>query len=97
MKLLRKMMISCETATFLISKDQEAGISLVEKIKLGFHLMACKFCKLFRKESKFMSDNIDYMQSHPDKSFTSDKMSESRKDAITQALKNEDKNSSENN
>ena len=97
MKLLRKMMISCEKATFLISKDEEAGISFGEKINLGLHLMACKFCRLFRKESKFISDNIDYMQSHPDSSFTSDKMSESRKAAITQALKNEDKNSSENN
>lgn len=40
-------MISCKEATYLTSKKEQGMISFGERIKLSFHLMMCKFCKMF--------------------------------------------------
>jgi len=43
-------MLSCDKATFLITKEQEGKISFIRKIQLELHLKACKFCSLFKKD-----------------------------------------------
>ena len=89
MNMMRKLMISCDKATFLITKAQEGEISFIEKIDLELHLMACKFCKLFRKQSSFLSDNVEHLGKHPNESLPNSKLTDARKAAIQQALQEE--------
>jgi len=90
-------MLSCDKATFLISKEQESEISVIEKIQLKLHLMACKFCKLYKKESSFISKNIDHMHQHSDKCFSDYKLDDSSKSAMQQAIKEQLNKGSEEN
>lgn len=42
--------INCKQATYLISKQQESKISLIDRLKLVLHLRICACCKLFNKQ-----------------------------------------------
>lgn len=61
MGLLDRLMMDCEQATFLIAKSQETELSGSEKLKLRMHLLACKYCRLFKTESDFIDGNISHM------------------------------------
>jgi hypothetical protein len=58
--------ITCKKATYLISKKEEHRLSLMEWVKLQFHLSICSLCKLFQKQTNLMSENAkhshDYQQ-----------------------------------
>lgn len=58
MKLMKSMMISCDKATFLISKKEEGKLSSGERIHLVMHLSMCKFCKLFEKQSVYITRQV---------------------------------------
>ncbi len=47
-------MISCEKASQICNKSQYNEATLVDKIKLRFHLLICKACSAFaKKNTKF--------------------------------------------
>ena len=56
--LMMKMMINCQQATYLIDKEQYAPLSFKDKFDLKFHLMTCKFCRLYKVESHLINDKI---------------------------------------
>ena len=69
-------MMNCKEATLLIVKKQEGKLSWGDKIRLRFHVMMCKFCKLFENDVQLIDGhihdcieeyNIDYRMSEPDK------------------------------
>ena len=95
-KLMRKSMLSCDKATFLITKEQEGEISFMQKIQLEMHLMACKFCTLFKKQSAFISDNVDHLHQHSEESLP-DKLEDERKVSMKKAMQSELEKDSENN
>ncbi|MEN9685075.1 MAG: hypothetical protein RLZZ28_861 [Bacteroidota bacterium] len=47
---MKLIMISCQEATYLISKKEEKKLRWFEKIKLSAHLMLCSFCRKFEKQ-----------------------------------------------
>lgn len=51
-------MMNCKEATLLIIKKQEGKLSIGDKIKLRFHVMMCKFCKLFEKDVQLIDGHI---------------------------------------
>ena len=55
---MMKMMISCEKATYLVDKKQYTHLHLKEKLDLEFHLMTCKFCKLYQVESLLINKEL---------------------------------------
>lgn len=63
MKLMKSLMISCEKATFLISKKEEGKLTTKERMILFIHLAMCKFCKLFEKQSAFISTETKHFYS----------------------------------
>ncbi|MCH7534253.1 MAG: hypothetical protein IH948_00620 [Bacteroidetes bacterium] len=83
MELMRKLMLDCKQATLLISKSQEVELNVGEKLKLRAHLMACKYCNLFKKESQFLEDNISHMINDLDQGNT---LSEDSKKALQEAI-----------
>ncbi|MBI3502273.1 MAG: hypothetical protein HY063_10815 [Bacteroidetes bacterium] len=63
MKLIKSMMISCEKATFLMSKKEEGILTIGEYLILFFHLSMCKFCQLFEKQSAYISKQAKHFHS----------------------------------
>ena len=56
--LMMKMMISCEQATFLVDKEQYTELSNKDKFDLNVHLKTCKFCRLYKVESRIINDKL---------------------------------------
>ncbi len=54
-------MISCYESTYLISKKQEDSLSLAEKVQLSMHLMFCKYCNRFAKQTNMITKSIKDM------------------------------------
>ena len=59
------MMLSCDTATFLITKRDYQKLKCKENLQLRMHLMGCKLCRSFNKQSSFLSEKIHKIQEEP--------------------------------
>lgn len=51
MYLFRKVVFNCKQATMLSLKKEEGKISLNERLKLYYHLLFCKVCRNFIRQS----------------------------------------------
>ena len=82
-------MINCEQATYLIDKEQYTSLSFKEKFDLNFHLMTCKFCRLYEVESHLINEKLTQV-------FTFDKvelkLSEAQKKKMIDKLNLKSKN-----
>lgn len=47
-------MIPCRQATFLISKRHETSLAFGEAYDLLVHLLVCKFCRRFLKQTRIL-------------------------------------------
>ena len=50
-RMMKYLIISCNEATFLTAKKEEAKLSFLQRIKLTFHTSMCTYCKRFEKQS----------------------------------------------
>jgi uncharacterized Fe-S cluster-containing radical SAM superfamily protein len=48
-------MINCDEATAICDKNQYGEATVIDKIRLNFHLMVCKYCKAYTKQNQVMS------------------------------------------
>ncbi len=48
-------MLSCKKASELIDKSDETKLSLMERLKLRFHVAMCDGCKSYQKQSSFIT------------------------------------------
>ena len=51
MSFIHKILLNCKDATFLACKKQETSISFKENIQLSLHLLVCKVCAFFNKQT----------------------------------------------
>ena len=79
-----KWIISCEEATTICTKSQYGEATLLEKIKLNFHLAYCKYCRKFSKQNSKLSDMCNLAKGHQDRKTT---LSEEDKDQWKAQLK----------
>lgn len=56
--------ITCEEATTICTKSQYGEASLMEIIKLQFHLLTCKICRAFSKQNRKLSDICNLAKGH---------------------------------
>ena len=82
---IRKVMLDCETATFLITKHEYDSLSCAEKAKLQIHLATCKFCRRFKKQSGFLS-KINKENILPDKNNLRLHLSDDQKEKMKKKL-----------
>ncbi len=54
-RIIDATMLNCEKATFLITKSEFEKLSCVDSVRLKIHLMGCKFCNNFKKQSEIIS------------------------------------------
>lgn len=47
--------ISCEQANEICNKAQYGEATFTEKLKLNWHLLICKFCRLYTKQNQTLT------------------------------------------
>ena len=72
--------ISCKHATFLISKQQETKLSLINKMQLMWHLAICNVCKLYKKQTAYFLQKIKNSRTEDTK------LSQTAKDKINKVV-----------
>lgn len=60
---MRRMMLSCEEATYLSTKKDIEGVSMRNSMILRMHRAACKNCKNYYLQNKMITRNIRYFAS----------------------------------
>jgi hypothetical protein len=55
------ILMSCDKATFLLSKQQHTPLSFGNKAHLKFHLLICTACQKFQKQLNFLSANLQQL------------------------------------
>jgi len=58
------LMISCEKASFLVSKSQDEKLTCKESLDMHMHLAGCKFCRRYKKHIDFMTDRINNYEAY---------------------------------
>lgn len=54
MKTYNTYLVSCETATFLIEKKLDSGLTSKQKVQLFVHEMICSVCRKYEKQSRML-------------------------------------------
>lgn len=54
-KLLSKIMIECDEATMLITKNQHTQLSLWDRLQLKYHKMICPPCQDWEDQNKVIT------------------------------------------
>ena len=90
MSIKNNIMLSCYKATYLVSKKQEAKLSLIEELKLKFHLSVCDVCKKFEIQTNAITSIL--VKKGKEYATLNGEISEERKismqELINKALKN---------
>lgn len=60
MKIL-KALTNCDRATFLIEKRELAKLSISDGLQLRLHLIGCKVCRLYLKQSQKINELVDHL------------------------------------
>jgi hypothetical protein len=58
---LKKIIYNCKQATFLIEKKSIKRLTFREAIELRIHLFGCSFCRLYKKQSRFINDMVQQL------------------------------------
>ena len=64
-KVMHRVMLSCDTASFYITKKEYQKLKCSENLQLNMHLMGCKFCRSFDKQNAVLSEKIHMIQENP--------------------------------
>lgn len=79
------MFISCKEAARLESEARDRQLSTMERVGLGFHMLMCKMCRLYRTQidliSRISRQAGDMVMNRPDRALAPDV-----KDRIKQRL-----------
>lgn len=54
MKIMNKLMLSCQTATGLMEKKHRARLAFGEKMQLAFHTAMCDACRRYEQQSRLL-------------------------------------------
>jgi len=62
---MHRLMLSCDTATFFITKKDYQKLSCKENFQLKMHLVGCKLCRSFKDQNVILSEKIESLQNNP--------------------------------
>ncbi len=61
-KAMHSVMLSCDRATFFITKKEYVKLSCKENLQLKMHLMGCKLCRSFNEQNAILSEKIETLK-----------------------------------
>ncbi len=79
---MHRLMLSCDRATFLITKKEYQKLTCKENAQLKLHLMGCKFCRAFKDQNAILSDQLRTLVENPSRA----ELSEEKKKEIAETL-----------
>ena len=59
---MNKVMLSCEEASLVATQNDLDKVSCAKRLQLRMHLMGCKFCREFARQTKMINTEIDRMK-----------------------------------
>ena len=86
-KLKNGMMLSCDSATLLITKGAFVKLSLIDELRLKMHLASCKLCRRFEKQSLVMNQQIKDF-SNIDSTKITHRLSDDQKNKLSNIIDN---------
>ncbi len=81
-KAMHSVMLSCDKATFFVTKKEYVKLSCKENVQLKMHLMGCKLCRSFNDQNVIISEKLKVLQEDPPQ----EKLSDTKKVEIQQSL-----------
>lgn len=55
---MNSVMLDCDTATLLITKEDFVKLSCREQVQLKMHLISCKLCRRFKSQMQLMDSYL---------------------------------------
>jgi hypothetical protein len=80
--------INCKESTYIVSCSMERKLSFKEKLGLFFHLLICKTCRLFKKQTILLNEVFKKMSS-ADSEAQNFKLSAQEKESMNVLIKKE--------
>ena len=59
---MNMVMLDCDRATYLATKNEIESVGCVQRMQLKMHLMGCKFCRTYSKQSNLINKQMDNMK-----------------------------------
>ena len=85
---LRKLLLECHDVSKLITRSVDEQLSFFERLRVGWHLLTCRFCRRFEKQI-FWLHGVFRSSSDPDLPISGDErcLSAEARERIKNALK----------
>jgi len=83
--LKNSLMLNCDSATLLVTKNEYEKLKCSERLRLKMHLASCKFCRRFKLQSEFISKNIQNI-SNPENKHLAHKLTTEQKQNLTKVI-----------
>ena len=62
MKGMNKIMLSCDKATYLITRNEFEKLNYTKRMQLSMHLAGCKYCRRFAEQSKYITEQLNKLK-----------------------------------
>ena len=90
-KLMKKLMISCEKASFLASKSQDKRLTVKEKASLKMHLTGCSVCRNYKKDLDILTEYLRNYKYYAEDERYQIRLSPEQRKRIKDLMKNREK------
>ncbi|MCB0397107.1 MAG: hypothetical protein KDD36_10655 [Flavobacteriales bacterium] len=84
------LFVPCKTATGLMEKRKEMGLTTLEKIQLRMHTIICKFCRAYKIQSDRLDMLLGNLLRKPEGEQPSEKLSDDEKKHLLSQLRLEE-------
>lgn len=88
MKGMNDVMLSCDIATYLITRSEFDRVNCVKRMQLKMHLAGCKYCRRFAEQSKYISEQLNKIR-NPETQKLSVFFNDKQKKKINTAIENQ--------
>jgi len=88
MKGMNKIMLSCDMATYLITRNEFEKLNYAKRMQLSMHLVACKYCRRFAEQSKYITEQLNKLKNSKTQKF-SICLTEKQKNNLNTAIENQ--------
>lgn len=62
MKGMNMVMLDCDQATMVSTHLDLENVSFIKKLQLKMHLIGCKYCREYARQSKLLIDELDQLK-----------------------------------
>ncbi|ANF51142.1 hypothetical protein A0O34_11725 [Chryseobacterium glaciei] len=86
MKFFNRLLNNCEETSLNIIKSEETSLSFSAWLKMKFHILFCKCCQNFKKQTKVIDEAL-YKHFESEMNEDGEHLSQELKDKIKESLK----------